>query len=189
MVDDAKNEEVVAQAQEEAEAPKEPTLEELKAMIAKLEAEKAAAEANSEKQKKTINNVSSDAAEWKRKYRETLDENTRKEQEQAERFAEMEEKIKTYEAERRTNAYFSKLVDAGYDPDTAKTMATSLPDGVEDSFFEAHKAFLESKTKEIKTQTINSQPNLPVGMPLGAQDAQRAAENKERKMWGLPPLK
>lgn len=192
MADEVKkNEEVVvAEAQEaKAEAPKEPTLEELKAMVAKLEAEKKVAEANSEKQKKTINNVSSDAAEWKRKYRETLDENTRKEQEQAEKFAEMQAKIATYEAERRESTYFAKLIDAGYDPDTAKLMASGLPENVADSFFEAQKAFLESKTKAIKAQTINAQPNLPTGSPLGAQDAQRIAENKERKLWGLPPLK
>ena len=190
MTDEVKKNEEVAPAQEEqAEAPKEPTLEELKAMVTKLEAEKRAAEANSEKQKRAINNASSDAAEWKRKYRETLDENTRKEQEQAEKFAEMQAKIDTYEAERRESIYFTKLVDAGYDTDTAKLMASGLPDNIADSFFDAQKAFLESKTKAIKTQIINSQPNLPAGTPLGAQDALKAAENKERKLWGLPPLK
>lgn len=188
MADDVKNE-AVAQAEVQAEAPKEPTLEELKAMVAKLEAEKAQAEANSEKQKKTINNVSSDAAEWKRKYRETLDETTRKEQEQAERFAEMEAKISAYEAERRTNTYFAKLIDAGFDPDTAKAMANSLPEGVSDTFFEAHKAFIDSKTKEIKEQTINAQPNLPTGAPITAVDAQKMEQNKIRGYMGLPPLK
>lgn len=180
-----KNEEVNAQAQPEAE----PTLEELKARILALEAEKQTFEQSNANQKKAINEACTDAAEWKRKYRATLDEAERSKQEQADKFAEMEAKLATYEAERRTNSYFAKLVDAGYDTDTARVMASGLPEGVPDSFFAAHKAFLEAKTKEIKAQTINAQPNLPTGAPLTGADARLAEDNKMRKMFGLPPIK
>lgn len=181
------NEEVMAQAQ--PEAPKEPTLEELKAKVAELEAEKQSLEVNNASLKKATTSTSADAAEWKRKYRATLDEAERAKQEQADAFAEMQAKLATYEAEHRTNAYFAKLVDAGYDTQTAKEMAGQLPEGVPDSFFTAHKAFLETKTKEIKAQAINAQPSLPMGAPLTSADAQKVAQNKERALWGLPPIK
>lgn len=186
MAEDVKKNE---QPQTQAEAPKEPTLEELKAKIAALEAEKQSYEANSDNQKKAINKACSDAKEWKDKYRATLDEAERAKQEQADKFAEMQAKLATYEAEHRVNTYFGKLIEAGYDAETAKVMASGLPDGVQDSFFTAHKAFLESKTKEIKAQTLNAQPNLPTGAPLTTADAQKVEINKTRKMWGLPPIK
>ena len=185
MADDVtKNE----QAQAQPEPPKEPTLDELKARIAALEAEKQSFEQSNANQKKAINEACTDAAEWKRKYRATLDEAERAKQEQADRVAEMEAKIATYEAERRTSSYFAKLVDAGYDTDTAKVMASGLPDGVTDAFFTAHKAFLENKTKELKAQAINAQPSLPTGAPLTTADAQKIEQNKTRAMFGLPPI-
>ena len=188
MADDVKKNEQ-AQVEAKPEESKAPTIEELQARIAALEAEKQALAQTGDNQKKAINKACSEAKEYKDKYRATLDEAERAKQEQADKFAEMEAKIATYEAERRVNNYFTKLVDAGYDTETAKVMANGLPDGVSDSFFTAHKAFLETKTKEIKVQALNAQPSLPTGMPLTTTDAQLAEQNKTRAMFGLPPLK
>ena len=172
--------------EEVKEAPKAPTVEELQAQIAALETKVKEAESIVAKQKQSISTACSDAADWKRKYRDGLDEATRKEQETADKIAEMEAKIATYEAERRTNTYFAKLVDAGYDADTAKVMAGGLPEGVSDSFFESQKQFLVAKTQEIKNKALNSQPPLSVGMPPSTSETKDPEADKYREWAGLP---
>lgn len=173
----------VKKAEEVKEAPKEATLEELKAQIAALEAKVKEAENVSASQKKAISSACSDAADWKRKYRETLDEATRKEQEKADKMTEMEARIAYFEAKERTSTYFSKLVAAGYDPESATKMADGLPDGIPDTFFETQKAFLAAKTQEIKTQTLNSQPPLSVGMPPASNEKAKDEEMEKYRRW------
>lgn len=163
------------------EAPTTPSVEDLQAEIAKLKAENA----QIGKLKDAMSKASADAAEWKRQYRSTLDEAERTKQEQAEKFAEMENELKEYKNEKRVNSYFAKLVQAGYTPETAQKMAEGLPEGVTDTFFEEQKQFLEAKTQEIKTQTINSQPGLSAGLPPSTTDTQNKEDADMRKWFGL----
>lgn len=161
---------------------KEPTIEELKAEIERLKSENG----QIDKLKKSNSEACSDAAEWKRKYRATLDEAERAKQEQADKYADMERKLSEYEAKERVSTYFSKLVDAGYSTEAAKDMAAVLPPGVPDSYFESQKSFLAAKTQEIKTQTLNSQPGLSTGMPpTSTKDAKSSEEEKFRRWMGL----
>ncbi len=179
MTEEIKNE-VTVEPTAEATAQ---SIAELQAEIERLKGEVA----QTEKLKKSVSEACSDAAEWKRKYRETLDENERAKQEQAEKYSNMENELNTYKAEKRVNEYFAKLVSAGYSPEVAQNMATSLPEGVPDSFFEGQKAFLEAKTQEIKTQILNSQPSLSTGMPpVTTADTQAQENNDMRKWFGLP---
>lgn len=185
MADEVKKEAQPTE-QPKAEAPKTPTIEELQAEIAKLKADNE----QTDKLKKSVSEACADAAEWKRKYRATLDEAERLKQEQADKYAEMEKQLVEYRTRERTSAYFAKLVDAGYSPEIAKTMAEGLPEGVSDSFFEQQKSFLSNKTQEIKTQIINSQPGLSTGMPpTTTKEAKDAGDAQMRKWFGLPPIK
>ena len=158
--------------QAEPEQSKAPTVEELQAQIAAL------TEAN-EKQKQAISNANADAADWKRKYRAGLDEIAREKEEQAEALAKKDARLSELEAKERMNTYASMLMHAGYDPTSAQAMASQLPEGVPDSFFEAQKAFLEQTKQTIKTQTLNSQPNLSQGMP----PATPPDENTQLRRW------
>lgn len=158
MTDVNKDEKVTEEPKKEEPKAKEPTLEELKAMLKALEDKES-------KSKEAISKACADAAEWKRKYRETLDDATREKQEQADRFADMESRLKAYEAKDRVNTYTQKLVAAGYPIDQASRMAEGLPDGIADSFFEEQRAFLEATKQNIKNEKLNSQPNLPAGTP------------------------
>ena len=144
---------------------KTPTIEELQAQIASLEAEKG-------KLKKAMDAACSDAAKykkdannWQEQYKSTLDEQRRKEFEAEDAHKQLLAQLSEYKTKERIATYKSKLMTAGYDEATANTMSTALPDGVEDSFFEAQKAFLESTKQTIKTQTLNSQPSLSAGVP------------------------
>ncbi len=161
-----------------------PTIEELQKQLADLQAEK-------EKLKKAMDAACSDAAKfkkdannWQEQFKSTLDEQKRKEFETEEAHKQLLAQLSEYKTKERIATYKSKLMTAGYDEATASTMSTALPDGVEDSFFEAQRAFLEATKQTIKTQTINSQPSLSVGVPPTAQ-SDPDVENFRRWM-GLP---
>lgn len=153
----------------------EPTLEELKAMVKALEEKES-------KSKEAISKACADAADWKRKYRETLDGAEREKQEKEERLADMQTRLAQYEAKDRVNTYTQKLVSVGYPIEQANRMAEYLPDGVADSFFEEQKAFLEATKQTIKTQSLNAQPNLPIGAPPSANDI-ADKETKDLRRW------
>ena len=76
---------------------------------------------------------------------------------------------------------------AGYDAETADVMAKSLPDGVNDEYFAATKAFLDAQKQAILSSAINKQPGLSVGTPPSAATAQKEEEIKMRHYFGLPP--
>lgn len=164
-----------------------PTLEELQAKLTALEAEK-------DKLKKAMDSACSDAAKqkkeaakWKDQYTATLDEQKRKELETEEANKLLMAQLAEFKAKERISTYKSKLLSAGYDEQTANTMASALPDGIEDTFFEAQRTFLENTKQSIKTQTLNSQPSLSVGTPLSTQlEGETPEERNYRKWMGLP---
>ena len=158
-----------------------PTIEELQAQIQALTDEK-------EKLKQAISASNSDASrrkkeaqEWQDKYKSTLDEQKRKEFEAEEQRKRLDEELANYKVKERISTYKSKLMSAGFDEATAESMATSLPDGVEDTFFESQKAFIEATKQTVKTQLINSQPDLSVGMPPSTNESNK--ENDDLRRW------
>ena len=165
------------------EPNKTPTVEELQAKLTALESEK-------EKLKKAMDAACSDAAKqkkeaakWQDQYKATLDEQKRKEFETEESNRQLLAQLAEYKTKERIASYMSKLMSAGYDDATATAMATALPEGVEDSFFEAQKAFLENTKQTVKTQTLNAQPGLSVGVPLTTPADAKSAEDDNLRRW------
>ncbi len=177
MTEEIKEEQVVEEPK--AVEPTTPSVADLQAEIERLKAEVG----QTDKLKKSISEACADAAEWKRKYRATLDESERVKQEQAEKYAQMESQLKGFQDEKRINDYFAKLINAGYSPEVAQRMAQGLPEGVPDSFFDEQRSFLSAKTQEIKTQVINAQPGLTAGMPPVTQ--KDSDDEQMRKWFGL----
>lgn len=150
-----------------------PTLEELQKQISELKAENDVLKKDGEKLKAAQSNASADASEWKKKYHSTLDEASRKEAERAEAEQAMREELEALKAEKRISAYTAKLMEVGYDAQTAASMAVNLPEGISDDFFAQQKSFIESQKQIAKTETINSQPKLSTGEPptISKEDA------------------
>lgn len=165
------------------EEVKTPTLEDLQKQIADLTANVKAKDAEIEKLKTANTNASADASEWKKKYRSTQDEATRKEAERAEAEQAMRAELTALKAEKRISDYTKKLMEAGYDAQTAATMAAGLPDGISDDFFATQKAFLDTQKQLAKTEALNNQPSLSVGTPPTAPNK----EDMDLRRWmGLP---
>ena len=84
------------------------------------------------KLKAALSKANSDAAEWKRQFREKQTEQERAEAERAERDAASQAELNKYRTESRVNSYRAKLIESGYDAQTAQTMAEKLPEGIGD---------------------------------------------------------
>ena len=145
-----------------------------------------ALKAELENLKKANDSASADAAEWKRKYRSTLDEAERKDAERNDAISELKTQLETYKANERVSSYTTKLIEAGYDTETAKSMAPVLPPDLDDSFFSTQKSFLESQKLKFKTESLNSQPGLSSGMPMSGKTAEQMENDKLRQYFGLP---
>lgn len=174
------NEEKTPEVKEEV---KTPTLEDLQKQIADLTATAKAKDAEIEKLKAANTNASADASEWKKKFRSTQDEATRKEAERAEAEATMREELNALKAEKRISVYTQRLMEVGYDAQTAASMAVSLPEGISDDFFATQKTFLDNQKQLAKTEALNNQPSLSIGTPPVPQNTE---DMKERSWWGLP---
>ena len=165
------------------EEVKTPTLEDLQKQIADLTESVKAKDAEIEKLKASVTNASADAANWKKQFRSTQDEATRKEAERAEADEALKQELAALRTEKRISIYTAKLMEVGYDAQTATSMAMNLPEGISDDFFATQKTFLDNQKQLAKTEALNNQPSLSVGVPP-------TSPNKEdtdlRKWMGLP---
>lgn len=137
------------------------------------------------KLKDATNKACSEAANFKKALREKQTEAERAEAERAEREAATLEELKKLRAESRINSYKTRLMECGYDPDTASTMAADLPEGISDDFFARQKAFIESQKKTIEAELLNKQPGLSNGKPLNGKDIENMEMDKLRGYFGL----
>ena len=140
------------------------------------------------KLKAALSRANSEAAEWRRKLNEKQTEQERAEMERAEREKARDARLAELEAKDRVNTYAEKLIAAGYDAQSAKEMANSLPDGVGDAYFAAQKTFIENQRQAFEAAALKNQPGLSVGMPPTADQLKKAELNKLRGYAGLPPL-
>lgn len=153
----------------------------------KAEYEKLLAE--QKKQKDAVDKACAEAANYKRQLREKQTEQERIDAERAEKEAATQAELEKYRTESRVNSYKSKLLECGYDLDTATAMAAGLPDGITDDFFAKQKAFMETKKKTIEAELLNKQPKLTSGGGITGADVEKIEENALRASFGLPPKK
>lgn len=157
--------------------------------VESLQTENDALKKEIEKLKVANTNASADAAkhkrsaeEWKEKFRNTQDEATRKEAERAEADEALKQELATLRTEKRISTYTAKLMEVGYDAQTATSMAMNLPEGISEDFFIQQKTFLESQKQKAKTELINNQPKLSSGETLAPSNDET---EKYRKWFGL----
>ena len=140
------------------------------------------------KLKATLSKANSEAAEYKRLWKEKQTEAERAESERAESIQKMQDELTALKREKVLSEYSKQCMALGYDADLAAECAEAMADGRFNDVFAIQQRFMAAKTKEIEAAALNKQPTLSSGMPpVGAQD--NAEENKYRSYFGLPPLK
>ena len=142
-----------------------------------------------DKLKAALSKANSEAAEWKRQFREKQTEQERAEAERAEREKAVEEELNSLRRDKTVSGYVAQCLALGYDKDLALRAAEAMADGDAASILACQQDFLEAKQKELEATALNKQPTLTPGSPPTAQQADKDAYNKTRSYFGLPPIK
>ena len=138
--------------------------------------------------KESLSKANSQAAEWKRQFREKQTEAERAEAERAEREKAVEEELKSLRRDKTVSEYVSQCLALGYGAELARKAAEAMADGDAAEIINCQKEFMEAKTKEIEANALNRQPTLTSGAPPTAKTAEAEAYNNMRKGWGLKPI-
>ena len=141
------------------------------------------------KLKAALSKANSDAAEWKRQFREKQTEQERAEAERAEREKAVEEELRGLRRDKTVSGYVSQCLALGYDKDLALRAAEAMADNDAAAILACQQDFLEAKQKEFEATALNKQPTLTPGAPPTSQQADKEAQNKLRAVMGLPPIK
>ena len=141
------------------------------------------------KLKNALSKANSDAAEWKRQFREKQTEAERAEAERKEHEAAIEEELRTLRRDKTIGGYVAQCLALGYEKDLALRAAEAMADGDAAGVLSCQQDFIEAKKKELEATALNKQPGLTSGSPPTAKDADRDELNKLRRYAGLPPIK
>lgn len=141
------------------------------------------------KLKAALSKANSDAAEWKRQYRQGLDEAKRAEEERKEHEEAVENELRTLRRDKTVSGYVAQCLALGYDKDLALRAAEAMADNDAATIMACQQDFLEAKQKELEAAALNKQPTLTPGAPPTAKQAELETENKLRQRFGLPPKK
>ena len=140
------------------------------------------------KLRNALSNANSQAAEWKRQYRDRLDAAKRAEEERAEREKAVEEELRGLRRDKTVSGYVAQCLALGYDKDLAIKAAEAMADNDAAAILACQQELLESKKKEYEASALNNHPSITPGAPPTADKADREAINKERRWFGLPPI-
>lgn len=141
-----------------------------------------------DKLKATLSKANSEAAEYKRLWKEKQTEQERLESERAENEKALQEELAALRRGKVVDEYAKKCMGMGYDADLAAECAEAMADGRFNDVFAAQQKFMEAKTREIEAAALNKQPGLSAGAPP-VNAAEKAETNKMRQIFGLPPIK
>lgn len=138
------------------------------------------------KLKTALSKANSDAAEWKRQFREKQTEQERAEAERKEREQAVEEELRMLRRDKTVAGYVNSCLALGYDKELAQRAATAMADNDAAEIMACQQEFLAVKQKEMEMTALNKQPGLSVGAPPTSTTAEIDAENQLRKVMGLP---
>lgn len=141
-----------------------------------------------DKLKATLSKANSEAAEYKRLWKEKQTEQERIESERAEAEKALQDELKSLRREKVLSEYAKQCMGIGYDAALATECAEAMADGRFNDVFAIQQRFMEAKTKEIEAAALNKQPTISAGAPP-VQSAEKAETNKMRQIFGLPPIK
>ena len=139
------------------------------------------------KLKAALSKANSEAADWKRQFRDKQTEQERAEAERAENEKALQEELASLRRGKVVDEYAKKCMGMGYDAELAAECAEAMADGRFNDVFAAQQKFMEAKTREIEAAALNKQPGLSAGAPP-VSAAEKAEENQYRKIFGLPPI-
>lgn len=135
----------------------------------KAEWEKAQAEI--ERYKNAISKTNTEISKVKKDLADRMTAEEKAEAERRERRAKELAELEELRTEKRISTYRAKLMESGYDAESALTMATALPEGVQDTYFEAMKKHYEDGIAQAQANALKNQPKPTPGGVVFPADA------------------
>lgn len=160
------------------EPAKTPSTDELLEKISNLESQL-------EKTKRAMDKASSEASDWRNKWKSTLDDAAKAEEERKEREAEKDKRIAELTRRETVSTLKASYLSMGYPEDLAGQAAEALADGDISKANETQKTFLSKYKTDIEAGLLNSQPKLTPGTPPTPEQAQAEQIKMIRKAAGL----
>ena len=115
--------------------------------------------------KEALSKANSQAADWKRQFREKQTEQERAEAERAEREKAVEEELNSLRRDKTVSGYVAQCLALGYDKDLALRAAEAMADGDAATVLACQQDFLENKKKELEAAALGKQPPITPGKP------------------------
>lgn len=136
-----------------------------------------------------LSRSNSEAAEYKRQLRAKQTDEEARAAEAARAQEAMQMELEGLRKDKAIGEYKAKFLGLGYDPDAAEKAAQALQSGDFETVFAAQATFIDSAKKAAVAGSLNQQPTLTPGEPIG-KDAQEKVEIANlRRYMGLPPEK
>ena len=120
---------------------------------------------NEAKLKEALSRANGDAAEWKRKYRATLDDAKRAEEERAEENKKRDEELATLKKERQIDKLTAQFLAVGYSPELAASTAKAQAEGDTATVVSNQLQFIEDTKKKLEAEALGKQPPITPGKP------------------------
>lgn len=127
--------------------------------------------AENKKYKSAMDKAASDAADWKKKYRATLDEKERLDQEKVDRDAQFQSEFDQLKRENSINKMSKSFIAMGYTEEQALKASEAQIDGDTDELFRIQQAFLIARDKTKEAEWMKSLPTPPSGNKDTVDDA------------------
>lgn len=137
------------------------------------------------KLKEALSRANGDAAEWKRKYRATLDDAKRAEEERAERDRERDEELAALRKERTVSKLEAQYLAVGYSAELASATAKAQADGDTDTVLANQMKFIEETKKKLEAAALGKQPTITPGKPPKGESDEDKFMETVRKYAGL----
>lgn len=135
----------------------------------KAELEKAQAEI--ERYKNAVTKANAEVSKVKKDLSDRMSAEEKAEAERKEQRARELQELEDLRKEKRISTYKAKLMESGYDAESALTMATALPEGVADTYFDAMKKHYENGIAQAQANALKNQPKPTPGGVLSPADA------------------
>ncbi len=117
------------------------------------------------KLKTSVSNANSEAANWKKKYQETLSEEEQKRIAQEEQMNTLIQERDALKKDKIISDHYANLVALGYDENLARETAQAMFENDFSKVFANQKTFLAGQSEKIKAEAMKKNPTPPAGDP------------------------
>ena len=128
------------------------------------------------KLKEALSRANASASEWKQKYRATLDDAKRAEEERVERDRARDEELETLRKERTISRLEAQYLAAGYSSELASASAKAQAEGDTATVIANQMKFIEETKSKLEAAALGKQPPITPGKPpKGESDDEKLA--------------